>query len=304
MVEPERVLFARIGRMGRYAGPQFGDQKPQGGGKHNDQHLGHEAFNFRNFDGKLYGFVRPRVTLRKIDSTVSSKSASLDRVTVVFVAPLGGSQKVAGWYKGALVHREQQVYPRNVKDFINHWLAKEGWSHEAASFSRYWIEAPFERAVLLPPGERLRGPMIPQQQKGCFGQCNLRYCNIRGGARLEPWMQRALRLVRDYRGRNLLTEASDADLDEQSAFDAQEKGQGFQSNVAIRLAIESYAMIRAKSELKKLRFTHFEDKHKTASYDYKCSRGGETFYVEVKGTQTEGDSVVITRKEFEHIRAN
>lgn len=206
MVQPERVLFAHIGRMVRYAGPQLGDEKPQGGGKHNDEHLGHEAFNFRNFDGKLYGFIQ-KPKLRKIDSAVRSKPTSLDRVTVVFVAPLGGGRKVVGWYKGAVVHSEEQEYPRQVKQFVHHWLVKRGWGQEAPSFYRYSIEAPNEKAVLLPQDERLKGPKIPFGEKGGFGQSNLRYTN-RLEPRLEPWMKRALKFVREYRGRNLLNETA------------------------------------------------------------------------------------------------
>jgi len=40
------VLFACIGWMRWYKGPQADDEKPIGGGKYNRYSLGHEAFNF------------------------------------------------------------------------------------------------------------------------------------------------------------------------------------------------------------------------------------------------------------------
>jgi hypothetical protein len=50
MTTAGRILFARIGQMACYAGPQIGDEKPRGGGKHNKHNLGHEAFNFHDFE--------------------------------------------------------------------------------------------------------------------------------------------------------------------------------------------------------------------------------------------------------------
>lgn len=54
---PSRVLFARVGWMTYYAGPQIGDEKPIGGGENNKKNIGHEIFNFTSFGARLYGFV-------------------------------------------------------------------------------------------------------------------------------------------------------------------------------------------------------------------------------------------------------
>jgi hypothetical protein len=48
-----RVVFARVGWMTYYTGPQVGDEKPVGGGANNRKNIGHEVFNFTNFGGKL-----------------------------------------------------------------------------------------------------------------------------------------------------------------------------------------------------------------------------------------------------------
>ena len=40
---PRRVLFARVGWMTYYAGPQIGDEKPIGGGSNNRKNIGHEV---------------------------------------------------------------------------------------------------------------------------------------------------------------------------------------------------------------------------------------------------------------------
>jgi hypothetical protein len=69
---PRRVVFARVGWMKYYAGPQTGDEKPIGGGENNKKNIGHELFNFIIFGGHLYGFVRAadrRINLERIDPT-------------------------------------------------------------------------------------------------------------------------------------------------------------------------------------------------------------------------------------------
>ncbi len=74
---------------------------------------------------------------------------------------------------------------------------------------------------------------------------------------------------------------------------------GFQSNPRIRRAIEMYAMGRAEKHLRKLGYKP-EDTHKTKSYDFVCNISGTDLYVEVKGTQDNGNSVSLTPKEVEH----
>lgn len=94
----EKVLFARIGYMKKYAGPQPGDLKPIGGGEFNKKNLGNEAFNFKNIDGWHYGYFQPTVKANYAASTVNLRridpaAADLDQVdgvTVVFFSTLPG----------------------------------------------------------------------------------------------------------------------------------------------------------------------------------------------------------------------
>ena len=84
---PQKVLFARVGWMTYYAGPQSGDEKPIGGGRNNKKNIGHEVFNFTDFGERLYGFVRAadrRIKLARIDPT--NRGEILNDVLVVFVA--------------------------------------------------------------------------------------------------------------------------------------------------------------------------------------------------------------------------
>lgn len=98
-------------------------------------------------------------------------------------------------------------------------------------------------------------------------------------------------------GQELESEA-EADI-EQTLQSAIERAAGFQSNPRIRRAIEMYAMKWAKARLKKLA-DELEDTHKTKSYDFLCSVSGKELFVEVKGTQDDGNSVSLSPKEVEH----
>src|ERR1017187_8903672 len=105
---PNRVLFARIGSMTHYAGPQKGDERPKGGGGYNKTNVGHELFNFASFNGRLYGnrTGNGRINSARIDPG-SDGVKKLEDVLVVFVA----RQHIVGWYRGATVYATDAKLP-------------------------------------------------------------------------------------------------------------------------------------------------------------------------------------------------
>jgi hypothetical protein len=297
--------------MVRYSGPQIGDEKPQGGGKHNEDNLGHEAFNFRDFDGKLYGFIQPRIDLLKVDSAASRDVAKLDNVTIIFVAAYGGGQTVVGWYRDAVLYGEPKYYPSRVKEQINLHLKRSGWSKKvAATFNEFRAEAPTAKAVLLPEDVRISRPPIPRT-KGGFGQHNACYLLKNGKRKDASWIKEVTSFVRAYKGKNLLQEGQDGpppveggNSEKEAILAAQERKQGFESSPAIRKVIETHAMERARAELETRGYRDFNNTSSRKSYDYTCHRNGKQYYVEVKGTQTDGDVVILTKNEVAHANEN
>jgi uncharacterized protein DUF3883 len=79
------------------------------------------------------------------------------------------------------------------------------------------------------------------------------------------------------------------------------KGQGFLLNKNLRLALESYAMDAAKTYFESTQFV-WEDRSRNHPYDLHCRRGKDVLYVEVKGTQTEGEQIILTNGEVEFAR--
>jgi Protein NO VEIN, C-terminal len=79
------------------------------------------------------------------------------------------------------------------------------------------------------------------------------------------------------------------------------RNQGFMASPEDRKKIEEIAMRRAKH--------HFEtegyvvaDVHATRPYDLKCTRNGEEYFVEVKGTTGEGKKILLTAGEVEYAK--
>jgi hypothetical protein len=300
---PTRVLFARIGWMTYYAGPQTGDEQPKGGGSYNRKNLGHEVFNFAEFGGRLYGFARAksrRINLARIEPT-AVEHERLDEVLVVFVA----SQRVIGWYRKAAVYAamNQKLPPATKKEM--HRRSKQSTTLKF-DFWGHCFEAEFEDAVLLPLHERGNPKWrIPGNVKGGFGEYNLRYpFRSNGESNSFPWMKKAIHSVLSYNGSNLLIDRFPEVNTEEAAAIAQEKGQGFQSDPKIRRLVEEHAMKKAEKELKERGFGNFVNTSATKPYDLTCTKRGKKFFVEVKGTQTTGKSIILTKNEVKHVKAN
>ncbi len=196
---PRRALFARVGWMIYYAGPQIGDEKPIGGGSNNRKNIGHEVFNFANFGGRLYGYVRAsegRLQLKRIDPAIGDEDG-MDDVLVIFVA----KQKIIGWYGAATVHGTGVGFSSTVATEIRKRLKDAGTKN--FKLERYRLECPFESAVLLPRHERTHE--IPGSVKGGFGQSNVCYTHENSGRRKSaPWISEAVSYVLNYDKQNLL----------------------------------------------------------------------------------------------------
>ena len=78
------------------------------------------------------------------------------------------------------------------------------------------------------------------------------------------------------------------------------RGQGFQLDQQVKVAVEALAMNMATEFYSKAWIV--EDVHGTESYDLICSRRDEVKHVEVKGTTTDGAEVILTPNEVKHAR--
>ena len=295
--KPTRVLFARVGEMTYYAGPQPGDERPKGGGGYTKNNVGHEVFNFAEFDGRLYGYAAASINSKRIDPTAGG-AGKLDDVLVIFVA----RQHIIGWYRDATVYTSTRLkFPPSVTKEMLRRLKRSGM--RGFSLIGYRFEAAVENATLLPTYERKHE--IPGNVKGGFGQRNVRYLyRDSGKSDNAAWMKKAIEYIVNYDKTNLLT-APDAEVNsEEAATAAQEQAAGFQSDPQIRKVIEQHAMKEAQKTLERRGFSKFNDTSSTKPFDFICWRNGKTFFIEVKGTQTPGKTVILTKNEVEHVKSN
>lgn len=233
--------------------------------------------------------------LPHVDPSAGS-AKTLDDVLIVFVA----RQQVVGWYRLATVQADTTPLPGSIAKQMKSRLQQA--KVRGFKLIGFCVEADAENATLLPTNERKL--KLPGNVKGGFGQSNVRYQFRRDGARYNaPWMQKTIQYVMNYGKANLIN-TPEAEVDAaEAATVAQERAAGFQSDPRIRRLIEDYAMKAAQKELENRGYSGFENTSATKPYDLVCRRNGETFFVEVKGTQTAG-SAILTKNEVKHVKAN
>lgn len=97
-------------------------------------------------------------------------------------------------------------------------------------------------------------------------------------------------------------EIEDAELAVAEVAGKNQSGQGFRIGVAERQAIEQYAMRAAKIHYEEQGWS-VTDVSVTCSYDLVCKRDNEEeLHVEVKGTTSDGQQILLTANEVEHAK--
>jgi hypothetical protein len=189
-----------------------------------------------------------------------------------------------GWYNDAEVRRSQvRQSPGKPRGYGHFCSARAG------------------NCVLLPDANR---SLEIDSGLGGMGQSNVCYPLARGGAaKGATWIQRAIRFIDDYQESNILIKPeSDAEMESAAAAEkalARSKGQGFARSPEERRALEHHAMAAARRHFLELGFK-VEDVSARRSYDLLCQRGSKELHVEVKGTTTDGDAIVLTNNEVKH----
>lgn len=192
---PDRVVFLKIGWMDDYAGhDEPADIRPKGGGRYNEENIGHEAFNFWPEGGRVYGYAHIDsntygLNLGRIDPAAAGAS-ELPGVLVVWVAPKSGAGEpvVVGWYRNSTVLGVRANPPAgNSRDDFG-----------------YIAHASESEAVLVPSADRSVWA-IPRRGYGGFGMANVLYTiDEEGEPRDDPWLVKLLDDIRSYQGPNAM----------------------------------------------------------------------------------------------------
>lgn len=163
----EPMVFLNVSWMERYEGKVGNDTEMRGGGTFVDKNgFGHEMFNFKKIDGKVFGYVQrlnEKMDLKKLGA--SQNDEFVDNVLVVFTAKhVKGGTYIVGWYKNATVFREQQNKRNEERKYKDQYFG-------------YYAETDAENATLLSVDERFSFPKVPRSIKGGMGQSNVWYAD-------------------------------------------------------------------------------------------------------------------------------
>jgi len=288
-----KVLFARVGYMKFYKGPQIGDEKPIGGGSYNDSEIGGEAYNFTEINDHVYGYFQPHMqepydlNLQRIEKDFDGDL--INNVLVIWFAtnPIEKGQIIIGWYKNATVYRHIQ----------------EGGNLIGREYNHYNIKVNSNDAFLLPISNRKYpvGHNINKVKVGNPGQSNAFYQLKENGQpknfseEVNEWILHAIDYVKNYKGMYLSgfeNEVQENITTSTHSFG----GQGFQSDVETRLMIEAYSMKLCQSHYEKKGF-EVKDVSANHPYDLLIKNKEKTFFIEVKGTQTKAENIILTKNE-------
>jgi hypothetical protein len=154
-----QMLFFNVGWMERYRG-LIGDQIKGGGSHVKKTGWGHEAYNFKPYNGFVYGYVQPNKGSIRLDRFAEGYGKKqLDDVLAVWVAtrPRIGPV-VVGWYEHATIYRSQQ--PGRDKSRV--------FGEEVCP---YYVRARTAAARILETD--LRTFSIPRGHKGELGESNV-----------------------------------------------------------------------------------------------------------------------------------
>lgn len=188
-----KTIFFNIGWMKYYRGIEAEDSL-QGGGKFPEENgYGYEIFNFKPFNGRMYGYVQPtgngdyfERTIR-IDKLDATKQDSVDDVLSVWIAsnPDKSGTWVIGWYEKSTVYRKYQQPPIN-----------SGRTIETLKFDfGYWVTAKAEDCVCLPVEERTL--KVPRGVDGGLGQSNVWYATSEDSTIVE-FRNKVAELISQY----------------------------------------------------------------------------------------------------------
>lgn len=293
-----KVLLARVGYMKFYQGPKPGDEKPIGGGSYNAEEIGHEAYNFLNIKEKLYGYFQPHmkkpyeINLGRIVKGFSDEK--VDDVLVIWFAtnPIARGQVVIGWYKNATVFRSMQSPTALIQ----------------RKYYNYNIVANTRDCVLLPISKRKFpvGHNIEGTKTGNPGEANAFYLLDGQGYAKDlisannAWIKNVITYVKNYAGLKISSREDEIQEDVVTA-GYSSGGQGFQGDVKVRLMIEKFAMTICKNQYSNNGY-EVEDVSANHPYDFLITKNGVSRFVEVKGTQTPGDTILLTKNEVDFSR--
>lgn len=179
----QKIVFFNTAWMDFYDGIQGRDLEIHGGGAYVEEHgYGYEIYNFREINGKVYGYAQSGGN-NHLERLGAKKDAdSISNVLVVFTARhKEGGTYIVGWYKNATFYRQYQETRLKERRFKNEYLG-------------YYVEADAKDACLLNKDERFIFETIPRG-KGGMGRSNIWYADSEN---MKEFVWRVQKFINTY----------------------------------------------------------------------------------------------------------
>jgi hypothetical protein len=277
----DRLVFFNTGWMVHYRG--LGNDTIFGGGKHVDsQGWGHEMFNFKSFNGKLYGFVQPKldkkygnpsiIKIEKIGAQEGDKTVT--GVTIVWTArdPYNGGTYIIGWYKNATIYRHYQTSPSfSNRRYRNYSMG-------------YYSVAKAKDCRLLPIDERL--VKVQRQKKNWMGESNVWYAEHNA---------EFVSTVKDYIFKGILPEQSKK---------KKAKGKPRQPDPLKRIEVEKKAVLHVTKHYRKLGYQIESFEKDNVGWDLLATNNKTQLKLEVKGLSGNTISTELTPNEYLYLNGD
>ncbi len=269
----DRIVFLNVAWMERYEGLKGDDKQISGGGSYVDKHgYGHEIYNFKNINGKLYGYAQPRGSNNLERMGANPKDDFIDNTLIVFTASYKTTGTyIVGWYKNATFYKDFQESNLEERKFNDSYIG-------------YYAVANVEDSVLLPPDIRFSFPKIPRRVKGGLGQSNVWYADR---PEMEDFKKQVISKINKY---------------EESKIQDRSKHLSRQVNIELRKKVEKTAVNIVMKEYTKRGFKVSSVDSENKGWDLKADFNDISLKIEVKGLSSPNLVVELTPNEFENLK--
>lgn len=263
------MIFLNTAWMERYEGLAGNDKEIHGGGSYvNEYGYGHEIFNFKKIEGKVYGYAQPGGFNNLQRLGASEDDEYIDGVLVIFTAThRDGGTYIVGWYKDATFYRDYQETKLKERKFRNEYIG-------------YYAVTNSKNATLLSVDERFSFPSIPRRVKGGMGQSNVWYADA---PEMAEFKKDVLRHIERYE--KLKSKRANKFVPRQVNAEAKKKVE----KAAIEKVIEEYTN-------RGFEVTSCESEN--LGWDLKAVHKKTLLRLEVKGLSGDKISVEITPNEY------
>ncbi|WP_190285273.1 DUF3883 domain-containing protein [Clostridium sp. JN-1] len=264
------ILFFNTAWMDFYEGINE-NTEIYGGGSYVEKYgYGHEIYNFKKINGKVYGYVQPngRNNLERLG--VSKDAEKISGVLLIFTAThKNGGTFIVGWYKNATVYRDYQETTMKERKYLDEYLG-------------YYAEANAEDAVLLNRDERITIFEPIPRGKGGMGHSNVWYADADN---MKDFRNRVTKFIDNYKKKKLerktlLKRCTDIDLKKKVETEAVKKVTDYYSDLG-------YDVKSVEKD--------------NVGWDLEVKQKRTLLKVEVKGTSSGDVSVELTSNEYKNM---